>query len=174
MNTKPFTNRTLLVFLVLWAAPSVAQDNSSNHARWLGIEDSYISLRDVKPTLWNAGDSTLYLPGVYCFPYADIWRLDEKTQEWKPVFRSVELLSRLCDSSFQVLPKTGLSISVPLDGVFGYSGDTTTVHLADGTTRPANGTYRLHVTVAHSRFRFLSGTTDQLEVVSPDFRVLTH
>ncbi len=158
-------------FLTL-ALPSVAQQSSRDHIRWLGIENEYTSFQEIKPSLFNDSDSTIYVSGLYCYPYADIFRLNEKSSKWEPVFKSVQLLSRICDTTFPIRPRSALKVSVPSMGVFGYSGDTSNVYLHDGSIRPAIGTYRLGIIVASVPFTVTIDSSESIVLDSPQFRII--
>lgn len=168
---RSYTNSLLMLIVVFDTTLCIAQGLPSLTLQWTNMKEEYSTISEIKPSVLNRGDSTVYLFGGYCLPYANILRLNESTKQWELVYQSELLQSRLCDSTFRLNPDSAVSLAIAAMGPLETSGETPAVRLASEKLRPIAGTYILSITYSFTPFGLNSISGKTTTVHSPEFKM---
>ncbi len=141
----------LVTFFMCWCTICYSQGTPGIDVQWRDIRGEYASFDEVKPILLNEGDSSVFLSGRYCIPFARIFRLNDSTGQWEPAYRSEELISTLCDTLFEIRAKSSCPIRLLTMGLYGWGEDESYVIMQDGSHRKHGGTYQLRALVSRNR-----------------------
>ncbi len=167
-----FPRLTIVACLVVESGISDAQTDSAGAVRWFDLQPEYTSFSDVKPTLRNDRDSSIYLLGMYCYPDVELFRRNDSTGSWDPTFHCELFQSKLCDSTIEIGAHSGMTVGVRTLEFFGSGRDTSDIPMASGDIRPKVGLYYITINVANKPYRLnhLPGATYWVQ--SPNFRIV--
>ncbi len=168
----PLPTFMIVACLILQSGISNAQTDSAGAVRWIDLQPEYTSFSDVKPTLRNDRDSSIYLWGMYCYPVVELFRRNDSTGSWDATFHCEVFQSKLCDSTIEIGAHSGITVGVRTVQSFGSGRDTSKIRMASGDPRPKVGLYYIEINVANKPYGFNHFPDATYWVKSSNFRIV--